>query len=751
MRVLIVAKTRMGSGACIGAITEKGESVRLIPFNADVHDGANREYEIGAIWDISAKPAPSIIPPHHEDIVVYEKQHLHTVTELEGAIELLMPSKTGDPRELYEGILQTSGSGALYIAERSGVPSYSTTFWRPDEELMRDTDGRRVRYRYPTANGGCTLTYVGFEEPLETIPAGTLLRVSLAQWWKPLDKPDDEERCHAQISGWFPKDSVGEPARSRRAQQGTQNDSETEAQEKPVDISALQTPDEVLKHVFGHDAFRPLQEEVITHVLEKRDALIVLPTGGGKSLCYQLPALIFEGITVVVSPLISLMQDQVMKLQGKGISAAFLNSTLDYHAYVDTMHQVKRGEITLLYVAPETLVRNEILLMLDASNVACIAIDEAHCISQWGHDFRPEYRALVSVRERFPNAVCVAMTATATPRVQADITQSLQLQAENQFIASFDRPNLFITVEPKVELLRQTLAFLNAHHGESGIIYCQTKRQVESLCHNFSTYGIKALPYHADLDSETRERHQEAFINGDIRIIVATIAFGMGIDKPDVRFVLHAGLPKEPESYYQEIGRAGRDGQRAECLLLFSYGDVDTIHHFIDEGAPSERKGRIERLNTLVDWATSLECRRKALLAYFGEQYEQANCGMCDNCRKAQEERIDLTVPAQKFLSCVYRTGQMFGGAHIISVLRGSKGRRVLENGHDKLSTYGIGTEYSAAQWTYLMQQFIQHQLLVRAARHGSLRLTEKGWAVLRNEKPFLGFSVEMRLTFATE
>ena len=513
MRVLIVAKTRMGSGACIGAITEKGESVRLIPFNADVHDGANREYEIGAIWEISAKPAAAVIPPHHENIIVYEAQHLHTVTELEGAIELLMPSKTGHPRELYEGLLQTSGSGALYIAERSGVPSYSTTFWRPDEELMRDTDGRRVRYRYPTANGGCTLTYVGFEEPLETIPAGTLLRVSLAQWWKPLDKPDDEERCHAQISGWFPKDSVGEPARSRRAQQGTQNDSETEAQEKPVDISALQTLDEVLKHVFGHDAFRPLQEEVITHVLERRDALIVLPTGGGKSLCYQLPALMFEGITVVVSPLISLMQDQVMKLQGKGISAAFLNSTLDYHAYVDTMHQVKRGEITLLYVAPETLVRNEILLMLDTSNVACIAIDEAHCISQWGHDFRPEYRALVSVRERFPNAVCVAMTATATPRVQADITQSLRLQAENQFIASFDRPNLFITVEPKVELLRQTLAFLNAHHGESGIIYCQTKRQVESLCHNLSTYGIKALPYHADLDSETRERHQDAFIN----------------------------------------------------------------------------------------------------------------------------------------------------------------------------------------------------------------------------------------------
>lgn len=740
MRVLIVAKTRMGSGACIGALTENGESVRLIPFNADEHQGANREYEIGGIWEISAKPASTVIPPHHENIVVYEKRHLRTVTALESAIELLMPPNIGHPCELYEGLLQMSRSGALYIAEKSGMPPYSTTFWRPDQALNRDTDSRRVRYRYPTADGGCTLTYVGFQEPLETIPAGTLVRVSLAQWWKPTDRTDNEERCHAQISGWFLEEPVREPALSR---QTSPVEESALSQRSQADMPPPETPRQYLKHVFGHDNFRALQEEIITHVLERHDALIVLPTGGGKSLCYQLPALIFQGVSVVVSPLISLMQDQVMQLEQKGIPAAFLNSTLSYDAYVETMHQVKRGEIKLLYVAPETLVRNEILLMLDASNVACIAIDEAHCISQWGHDFRPEYRQLVSVRERFPNAVCVAMTATATPRVQADITQQLRLQTENQFIASFDRGNLFITVEPKVELLRQTLAFLNAHHGESGIIYCQTKKQVESLCHNLSTYGIQALPYHADLGAETRKHHQEAFINGDTRIIVATIAFGMGIDKPDVRFVLHAGLPKEPESYYQEIGRAGRDGQRSECLLLFSYGDVDTIHHFIDEGAPSERKGRLERLNTLVDWATSLECRRKGLLAYFGEQTGQVNCDMCDNCRQAREERVDLTVPAQKFLSCIYRTGQMFGGAHIISVLRGSKAKKVLENGHDALSTYGIGTEYSAAQWNYLMQQFIQHKLLRRDAQHGSLRLTEKGWAVIRSEEPFLGFSVE--------
>ncbi len=743
MRVLIVAKTRMGGGACIGAITEQGESVRLIPSNAEPHDGANREYEVGTLWEIAAKPATALIPPHYENIIVSEKQHLLTVTELESAIELLMPPKIGHPRELYEGLLQKTGSGALYIAKQRGIPPYSTTFWRPDKELTRDTEGRRVRYRYPTDDGGCTLTFVGFEEPLETIPADTLVRVSLAQWWKPTDRQDDEERCRAQISGWFlaAEKPIGEPSQSRfSAPVG-----ETSQSQRPRDdMPAPQTPRQFLKRVFGHDDFRPLQEEIITHILKQRDALIVLPTGGGKSLCYQLPALIFEGVSVVVSPLISLMQDQVMQLQQRGIPAAFLNSTLNYDAYVDTMRQVKRGEIKLLYVAPETLVRHEILLMLDAAHVACLAIDEAHCISQWGHDFRPEYRQLVSVRERFPNAVCVAMTATATPRVQADITQLLRLQAENLFIASFDRQNLFIAVEPKVELLRQTLAFLNAHHGESGIIYCQTKKQVASLCHNLGTYGMKALPYHADLDSNTRAQHQDAFINSDIRVIIATIAFGMGIDKPDVRFVLHAGLPKEPESYYQEIGRAGRDGQRADCLLLFSYGDVDTIHHFIDEGAPSERTGRIERLNTLVNWATSPACRRKELLAYFGEQYEQANCGTCDNCLRAHEERINLTMPAQKFLSCVYRTGELFGGSHLISVLRGSRAKKVLGNGHDKLSTYGIGMEYSAAQWNYLIQQFIQQKLLVRDAQHGSLRLTEKGWAVLRSEEPFLGFSVEM-------
>ena len=734
MRVLIVAKTRMGAGACIGAITEKGESVRLVPYNADPHDGANNEYNVGDIWKISAEPETSLIPPHNENIVVHKKSRIHRTKDtrdLISAIELLMPPKPGDPRQLYEGLLQTTSNGSLYIAAGNEVPAYSTLFWRPDQPLTRDTEGRRIRYRYPTENGGCTLTFVGFQEPLEIIPAGTLLRVSLAHRWRPKDQPDAEERHYVQISGWFSEEI--EQAQSERPRD----------QEQPSLPIPTQTPLDILTNVFGHEQFRPFQKEIIDHILKGQDALIVLPTGGGKSLCYQLPALMFDGVTVVVSPLISLMQDQVMQLQNRGIRAAFLNHTVENKEYVATMQQVRQGEIKLLYVAPETLLRPEILVMLDDSDVACLAIDETHCISEWGHDFRQEYRQLVSIRERFQKAVCVALTATATPRVQNDIKKSLKFDEGNEFIGSFDRENLFIAVEPKVELLEQTLAFLNKHRGESGIIYCQTKKQVESLCRNLTARRISVRPYHADLDNATRKQNQEAFINGEIQVIVATIAFGMGIDKPNVRFVLHAGLPKEPESYYQEIGRSGRDGLRAECLLLFSYGDVDTINHFIDQGAESEKQGRQERSHTLVSWATSIACRRKVLLAYFGEQYEQQNCGMCDNCRKSEIERVDLTVPAQKFLSCVVRTEELFGEAYIIDILRESKRKKILDNRHDELSTYGIGMEYSKTQWRYLSHQFLQHKLLSRDAQHGSLRVTQSGWRVLNGSDQFLGVSVE--------
>ncbi len=746
MRVLIVAKTRMGGGACIGGITETGKSVRLIPLDADPHDGANREYEVGEIWEIKGEPETPLIPPHNENFVVHKKQRLHTTkapTDLVSAIELLMPPKTGHPQELYEGLLKTTSSGRLYIDKQTGIPSYSTTFWKTDQPLSLETEMRKLRYRYPTENGGCTLTFSGFQKSLETIPADTLVRVSLAHWWRPDNTRHVELRCYAQISGWF---------------------LEVEAEEERISLAETRPPQmdipslEILRNVFGHEEFLPFQEDIIEHIRQGKDALVVLPTGGGKSLCYQLPACIFNGLTVVVSPLIALMQDQVMQLEQREIRAAFLNHTVEEAAYIATMQEIRQGEIKLFYVAPETLVqRPEIHVMLYDSNVACLAIDEAHCVSQWGHDFRPTYRELDWVREQFPNAVCIALTATATPRVQADIKQSLNLPANNQFIDSFNRENLFICVEPRFELLGQTLAFIKKHANESGIIYCIKRKHVDWLHENLIAHGISVLPYHAGLDRETRKQNQEAFINGDIDVIVATIAFGMGIDKPDVRFVLHAWLPKDLESYYQEIGRSGRDGERAECLLLFSPDDEDTINEFIDDGHPSQREGRIEALQKLLAWANSLKCRRRALLDYFGEQYENENCGMCDNCRKAKMEQADLTTPAQKFLSCILRVDQsgtdmIFDDAYfignlrtenscisiclptaalyMIDILRGERTDQIIENGHDELSTWEIGVKYNKAQWYYLAYQFLQNGLYELDAADGRLRLTDKGQTI---------------------
>ena len=450
MRVLIVAKTRMGGGACIGGITETGKSVRLIPFNADPHDGANREYEVGDIWGITGDPETSLIPPHNENIVVHKKSRLHPAKDtkdLVSAIELLMPPKTGHPRELYDGLLQNTENGRLHIAKQSGIPTHSTTFWRPDMPLTLDIEKQRPRYRYPTENGGCTFTFGGFQEPLDTIPTDTLLRVSLAHWWRPEDRPEVEERCYAQISGWFLEETKQEEQKPPREDK------------LPLPQTLTQTPLEILKNVFGHEGFRPFQEEIIKHVLNRQDALIVLPTGGGKSLCYQLPALIFDGLTVVVSPLISLMQDQVMQLEQRGIRAAYLNSTLSYSEQETIMRHLTQGEVKLLYMAPETLVKPGTLLKLDRSNVSCLAIDEAHCISQWGHDFRPDYRELVSIRERFQSAVCVALTATATPRVQKDIKKLLRFEERNEFIGSFDRETSSSPLRQRLKHLIRPLRF----------------------------------------------------------------------------------------------------------------------------------------------------------------------------------------------------------------------------------------------------------------------------------------------------
>ena len=497
---------------------------------------------------------------------------------------------------------------------------------------------------------------------------------------------------------------------------------------------------QILKQVFGFDDFRPLQAEIIGDILAKKDALVVMPTGGGKSLCFQIPALIFDGLTIVISPLISLMKDQVAQLTQSGVAAAVLNSSLLPAEYRRNIRWIKQGKAKLLYLAPEALLKANVLELLATIGVDCLAVDEAHCISQWGHDFRPEYRRLIEAREYFPKAACVALTATATPRVRQDIKNSLNMEAGSEFIASFNRENLFIRIVAKDNPQEQTIQFIQKFSGQSGIIYCFSRKQVEDLTAVLTDNGFSVRPYHAGLSTVERNRNQEAFIRDDVQIIVATIAFGMGIDKPNVRFVVHFDLPKNIESYYQEIGRAGRDGLKSDCLLLFSYADVQKIKYFIDQKPPAEKRASNIHLSALLRYAESENCRRIPLLNYFGEKYAVDNCDMCDNCLADKKELLDITVDAQKFLSCVKRTGERFGSAHLIDVLRGSRAQKVLQFGHQKLSTYGIGKDYSKKQWQQLARQFLHKGLMEQDMEFGSLKVTDRGWTVLRGQKTVLGY-----------
>lgn len=506
-----------------------------------------------------------------------------------------------------------------------------------------------------------------------------------------------------------------------------------------------------LKEVFGYDEFRPLQQEIIAEVLQKQDTLVIMPTGGGKSLCYQLPALLFEGLTVVVSPLISLMQDQVAQLQQLGVAAVFLNSSLSPEEYQSNSERVRRGEVKLLYVAPETLLKVKTLALLATLKVDCLTIDEAHCISEWGHDFRPEYRQIVACRARFPQAVCVALTATATERVREDISATLHFTAAQQFIASFNRENLMLRVVPKKDPFSQTLEFLQQHQQQSGIIYCFSRRQVDELASALKRNGFSVKPYHAGLSDEERTENQRAFLRDDVQIIVATIAFGMGINKSNVRFIVHYDLPKNLESYYQEIGRAGRDGSRAHCLLLLGYGDLAKIRYLIDQKEGQERQVASYHLNIMLGYAESEQCRRVPLLAYFGEDFTLTPCNMCDNCLTGKQEQSEITIPAQKFLSCVARTGQLFGASHIIDVLRGSQAEKVLKHGHGNLSTYGIGKDLSKAQWLHLSRQFLQKGLLAQDLEYGSLKLTPKAQEVLRGKDKVFGTVQEEAADFGSE
>jgi ATP-dependent DNA helicase RecQ len=500
----------------------------------------------------------------------------------------------------------------------------------------------------------------------------------------------------------------------------------------------------ILKRVFGFDAFRSLQEKVIQNVLNKKDTLVIMPTGSGKSLCYQIPALLFNGLTIVVSPLISLMKDQVEQLRELGVPTVMLNSSLSYEEYMQNVSRVKKNEAKLLYVAPETLLKSNILEMLSTIPVDCITIDEAHCISEWGHDFRPEYRQLVEVRKRFPRAVCMALTATATPRVRQDITNCLQFDQSNEFLDSFDRPNLFLRVFPKRNPSSQVIRFLEKFQNQSGIIYCATRRQVDELSVLLANQGLSVRPYHAGLSDEERKENQELFIRDDVQIVVATIAFGMGINKSNIRFVVHYDLPKNIESYYQEIGRAGRDGVKAYCLLLLSYGDIYKVKYFINQKEDDlERRVAYIHLNALLRFVETDVCRRVPLLNYFGESFPKENCGMCDNCLRQDKELIDITHLAHKFLSCVDKTREIFGANHIIDVLRGSKSQKVMKFNHQSLYHYGSGQDLSKRQWFLLSRQFIQKGLLFQDQDYGSLKLTPKGGAVLNGKEKVIGIFKE--------
>ena len=495
-------------------------------------------------------------------------------------------------------------------------------------------------------------------------------------------------------------------------------------------------PLDILKSRFGYDSFRGLQAEIISTVLTQRDSLVLMPTGAGKSLCYQLPALMFKGVTLVVSPLIALMKDQVDGLNANGVPARSINSAQSRWEMEEVQAELRGGHVKLLYVAPERLALPEFRGFLRGLDLSLIAIDEAHCISEWGHEFRPDYRNLLQMRQDFPQVPVIALTATATERVREDIIGQLGLHRGQVFISSFNRANLSYFVYPKSDSLALLMALLQERRGQSAIIYCFSRRETEDLAEELSKRGFQARPYHAGLNPETRRQNQEDFVRDRVPIMVATIAFGMGIDKPDVRLVVHNNIPKSLEGYYQETGRAGRDGLPSECVLFFAYGDKVRQDYFINQMESDVERGNAQqKLAQMVDYAQSSVCRRKTLLEYFGEQWTEQNCGGCDICLRASEE-FDATEIAQKILSAVIRTGERFGAIHIVQVLTGSREKRVLDLGHDRLSVYGIVRDFERTELRDIIVQMRQKGLLLRKeGEYAVLEVTLAGREFLQQRK----------------
>jgi ATP-dependent DNA helicase RecQ len=493
-----------------------------------------------------------------------------------------------------------------------------------------------------------------------------------------------------------------------------------------------------LRTFFGYDTFRPLQEDIIRGVLSGHDSFVLMPTGGGKSLCYQLPALLLPGVTVVVSPLIALMKDQVDSLVENGVAATFINSTLAPDEIASRRRDLLDGKTRLLYLAPERL-NAEFIGFLERLGPSLFAIDEAHCISEWGHDFRVDYRLLARLRDRFPQVPIIAMTATANERVQEDIVDQLKLNEDLlRYRASFDRANLFYTVRQKGGGMPQVLDIIESHRKDSGIIYCQSRARTEEMADYLNGRGFRALPYHAGLENEIRALNQEKFVRDDVEIICATIAFGMGIDKPDIRYVIHYDLPKNLMSYYQETGRAGRDSLPSDCILFYSPGDRVKIQRFIDEKPDRhERTIAMAQLDEMVSYAETADCRRRTLLAHFGESYPAENCGTCDNCTRPETlEEWDATRWAQMFLSCIVRLKESFGAGYVIDVLRGSEMAKILNYRHNLLPTYGIGKELPKEEWRSLGHALLREGLVEQDTENFNvLRLTQHGWEFLRNKE----------------
>jgi ATP-dependent DNA helicase RecQ len=506
----------------------------------------------------------------------------------------------------------------------------------------------------------------------------------------------------------------------------------------PMDISRALTDDlhTTLRRVFGYTGFRPHQQAIIEELIAGRDAFVLMPTGGGKSLCYQIPALHRRGVGLVISPLIALMKDQVDALRANGVAAESYNSSLDSAAARRVLARLHGHELDLLYVSPERLLGGGFLDRLEDIDIALIAIDEAHCVSQWGHDFRPEYAQLGVLRERFPGIPLIALTATADAQTREDIVRVLGLARAARHITGFDRPNIRYTVLEKHRPFEQLARFLDARPGQSGIVYALSRKRVEEIAGKLDARGIRAAAYHAGLPGDRRAEVQERFLRDELQVVVATVAFGMGIDKPDVRFVVHFDLPKNIEGYYQETGRAGRDGLPAEALLLYGAQDIATARWLIETGEnPEQRRVEAHKLNAMVGLAESVTCRRRVLLNYFGERREQ-DCGNCDVCLDPPE-RFDATEVARMALSCVYRVGQRFGIAHVIDVLRGADTERIRALGHQRISTWGIGRERSEAEWISILRQLIHRGYLVQdITAYSVLKLTEAARPLLRGEEP---------------